>query len=90
MFLGFIFLVTTLILFNSPMAMAQEKGKMEQEAVFPAEVSGWKWDGKESHYNRKTIFDYIDGAGELYIAYNFNGVKVRRFEKLHHVCSGSG
>jgi len=63
--------------------MAQDKGKTDQEASFPGEVSGWKWDGKESHYNRKTIFDYIDGAGELYIAYNFNGVKVRRFEKAH-------
>jgi hypothetical protein len=61
--------------------MAQEKSKTDQEAVFPTEVSGWKWDGKENHYNRKTIFDYIDGAGELYIAYNFNGVKVRRYEK---------
>jgi len=61
--------------------MAQEKGKTDQEASFPAEVSGWKWDGKENHYNRKTIFDYINGAGELYIAYNFNGVKVRRYEK---------
>jgi hypothetical protein len=61
--------------------MAQEKGKVESEVGFPAEVAGWKWDGKENHYNRKTIFDYIDGAGELYIAYNFNGVKVRRYEK---------
>jgi hypothetical protein len=61
--------------------MAQEKGKADPEFSFPAEVAGWKWDGKESHYNRKTIFDYIDGAGELYIAYNFNGVKVRRYEK---------
>ncbi|MCX5912059.1 MAG: hypothetical protein NTV04_09020 [Deltaproteobacteria bacterium] len=64
--------------------MAQEKGKADQEASFPAEVSGWKWDGKENHYNRKTIFDYINGAGELYIAYNFNGVKVRRYEKGSH------
>jgi hypothetical protein len=81
MFLAIIFSVMTLSLFNSPMAMAQEKGKLESEAVFPAEVLGWKWDGKENHYNRKTIFDYIDGAGELYIAYNFHGVKVRRYEK---------
>lgn len=61
--------------------MAQEKGKADPEVSFPVEVAGWKWDGKENHYNRKTIFDYINGAGELYIAYNFNGVKVRRYEK---------
>jgi len=76
-FLAFI----STILFTPAGIMAQEKGKTDPEVSFPAEVAGWKWDGKENHYNRKTIFDYINGAGELYIAYNFNGVKVRRYEK---------
>ncbi len=81
MFFWFFWSWLTLISLFPLVAMAQEKSKTEQETVFPADVSGWKWDGKENHYNRKTIFDYIDGAGELYIAYNFNGVKVRRYEK---------
>ena len=71
------------IFFTPSGNMAQEKGKTDPEVVFPAEVAGWKWDGKENHYNRKTIFDYINGAGELYIAYNFNGVRVRRYEKAN-------
>ncbi len=71
------------IFFTPSGIMAQEKGKADLEVSFPAEVAGWKWDGKENHYNRKTIFDYINGAGELYIAYNFNGVKVRRYEKAN-------
>jgi hypothetical protein len=70
-----------LISLSPSWVMGQEKSKADKDAVFPAEVSGWKWDGKENQYNRKTIFDYIDGAGELYIAYNFNGVRVRRYEK---------
>jgi len=82
MFLGFLFLLIAAAFFTPSTNMAQEKGKADQEINVPAEVAGWKWDGKESHYNRKTIFDYIDGAGELYIAYNFTGVKVRRFEKI--------
>ena len=77
------FLIST-IFFNPSGIMAQEKGKADSEVSFPGEVAGWKWDGKENHYNRKTIFDYINGAGELYIAYNFNGVKVRRYEKANH------
>ena len=81
MYVWFLLILISPMFFTPSVNMAQEKGKADQEASFPAEVSGWKWDGKENHYNRKTIFDYINGAGELYIAYNFNGVKVRRYEK---------
>ncbi len=57
-------------------------GGVEKEKIFlPSEISGWKWDGKDRGYNPRTIFDYIDGAGELFLAYNFRGVTVRRFEK---------
>jgi hypothetical protein len=77
-----IFLVNIILI----LALAQgvtgrEKGKMEQEINLPSEAAGWKWDRKDLNYNRRTIFDYIDGAGELYLAYNFRGVRVRRFEK---------
>jgi len=50
-------------------------------AVLPAAVEGWTWDGQESHYDTRTVFDYIDGAGELYLAYGFEQLAVRRFEK---------
>jgi len=61
--------------------MGGEKENMKQEIFLPLEAAGWKWDGKDLNYNRRTIFDYIDGAGELYLAYNFQAVRVRRFEK---------
>jgi hypothetical protein len=35
-------------------------------------------------YTSKTLFDYIDGAAELYLAYGFQGVTVRKFEKSSH------
>ena len=43
-------------------------------------VADWKWDGKEIRYNSRTLFDYIDGAAELYLAYGFQNLTVRRFE----------
>jgi len=73
MYFWFLLVFISTIFFTSSGIMAQEKAKADSEVSFPGEVSGWKWDGKENHYNRKTIFDYINGAGELYIAYNFNG-----------------
>ena len=59
----------------------EEKGKMDQEISLPAEGNGWKWDGKEMKYNSRTLFDYIDGAAELYLAYGFQNLTVRRFKK---------
>jgi len=59
----------------------EQKGKMNPEISLPAEAAGWTWDGKELKYNSKTLFDYIDGAAELYLAYGFQSLTVRRFEK---------
>ena len=61
----------------------QEKGKMDAEFSLPSQVEGWKWDGKDVKYNSKTLFDYIDGGAELYLAYGFQNATVRRFEKLN-------
>jgi hypothetical protein len=48
--------------------------------VLPAAMEGWIWDGQEAHYDARTVFDYIDGAGELFLAYGFEQLAVRRFE----------
>lgn len=48
--------------------------------VLPAAVEGWISDGQEAHYDGRTVFDYIDGAGELFLAYGFEQLAVRRFE----------
>ena len=68
-------------IFLPGMAMGVEKEKGIKEIPFPPEVGGWKWDGKKTHYNPRTLFDYIDGAAELYLAYGFRNLAVRRFEK---------
>jgi len=54
---------------------------LKKEIPLPSEVSGWKWDGKGRVYNPRTIFDYIDGAAELFLAYGFKNLTVRRLEK---------
>ena len=60
---------------------AAEKDTMSAKLMLPKEIQGWKWDGKDETYNKQTIFKYINGAGELYLAYGFKGLTVRRFEK---------
>lgn len=51
----------------------------ELSSLFPQEVSGWKAAGKDSTYNRTTLFDYIDGGAELYLSYGVNEVINRRY-----------
>ncbi len=47
----------------------------------PVEIHGWKAEEKVETYNRETIYDYMDGAGEIYLAYNFRGLLVQRYVK---------
>ena len=62
-------------------ATAERKGKINQETSLPSEAGSWKWDAKEMKYDSKAIFSYMDGAAELYLAYGFENLTVRRFEK---------
>ena len=75
------FVIMTCILTIAGMVKGEEKGKMSQEISLPSEAGGWKWDGKELKYDSRTLFKYIDGAAELYLAYGFANLTVRRFEK---------
>ena len=76
------FLVLMVWILTGAVSMkGEEKGKMNQEISLPSEAGGWRWDGKEMNYDSRTLFKYIDGAAELYLAYGFQSLTVRRFEK---------
>jgi len=51
------------------------------EQLVPTQLQGWTLDGEPKTYDRQTIFDYIDGAGEVYLAYGFQKVMVFTFAK---------
>lgn len=53
----------------------------ELSRYLPKEVKGWREEGRDKFYNPETIFDYIDGAGEVYRAYNFQNLVARRYLK---------
>jgi Family of unknown function (DUF6599) len=75
------FVIMVSIFTVAEIVRGEEKGKMEQKIFLPAEAGGWRWDGKETKYNSRTLFDYMDGAAELYLAYGFQNLTVHRFEK---------
>jgi hypothetical protein len=76
------FLVIMVWIFTiAELVKGEEKGKMNQEIFLPSEAGGWRWDGEETKYDSRTVFKYMDGAAELYLAYGFQNLTVRRFEK---------
>jgi hypothetical protein len=58
-----------------------KKEKKDLGSLLPREIQGWKAEEKDRSYDPQTIFDYIDGAGEVYRSYNFRELLVRRFKK---------
>ncbi|MCS7223659.1 MAG: hypothetical protein NZ959_03720 [Armatimonadetes bacterium] len=65
------------------LSVSPTKQPKELPVDLPTEVSGWVWDGKEEIYNPKTLFRYIDGMAEVYLAYNFRLLVVRRYTKTN-------
>jgi len=79
--IGTFFVIIGLMFKVAGIGTGEENIKMNQKISLPSEADGWKWDGKDTKYNSKTIFSYMDGAAELYLAYGFENLTVRRFEK---------
>jgi hypothetical protein len=45
----------------------------------PKQVRDWKASGPDAVYDRKTLCDYTDGGAEVYLAYDFREVFVRKY-----------
>jgi hypothetical protein len=48
-------------------------------AALPKQIQGWSAEPNDRFFDDETIFDYIDGAGEVYRAYNMRNCLSRRY-----------
>ena len=81
-FLTILVSISLFSLFANPYSVySKEAADMNVKISWLSEVQGWKAVGDLSPYNPKTIFQYMDGAAELYLAFNFRELKATRFEK---------
>lgn len=51
-----------------------------QLAATGSDIPDWKLAPPTTSYNKKTIFDYINGAAELYFAYDFRAVAAAEYQ----------
>jgi len=53
----------------------------DDSTLFPANVQGWKLSAATDSYTHENLYQYIDGASELYISYGFAKLVSRKYEK---------
>jgi hypothetical protein len=51
----------------------------ETDTLFP-EIEGWKRSGNIQVFTSENLFDYIDGAAELYLNYDFHQLQVAEYQ----------
>ena len=62
------------------MVSVSDAGPLEElQGVLPEKVLTWSKAEEDQFYDSQTIFDYIDGAGEVYRAYNMQRCLSRRY-----------
>ncbi|MDH5384663.1 MAG: hypothetical protein OEY18_08150 [Candidatus Aminicenantes bacterium] len=63
------------------MGKSMSEGEVDLGVLLPKEINGWEAKAPDEFYDPNTIFDYINGAGEVYRAYNFERLLARHFTK---------
>jgi hypothetical protein len=61
-----------------------ERGAMGETIAWPTEAGGWREAKPAGRYVGRAIYDYMDGAGEVFLAFNFRQLTVLRFERPDH------
>ena len=60
---------------------AREEGPVALESLVPANAAGFEASAPGRAYDRATIFDYMDGAGEVYLQYAYRTLFVRELSR---------
>ncbi len=69
--------MSIIIFFMTPTAAADSLTKLQ--ARLPQQINGWKADPEDHIFDTTTIFSYINGAAEIYKAYNMRQCLARRY-----------
>jgi hypothetical protein len=62
-------------------AFSDEANMKEPAALWPAETAGWKITEGPTLYDTTTAYTYMNGAAELFIAFNMQTLTVIKYEK---------
>lgn len=76
-----VFGIVMLIMVFGAMAPKEVRGgeAMSLGELLPRQIEGWQSSSEDAIYTRDTLFDYMNGAGEIYLAYDFHRLLVREY-----------
>lgn len=81
----FLTIWTVLVTTECPTLSAEKEGRQAtMKKLLPLGVEDYRADKKDEFYNRDQSFRYMDGAAELYRAYAFKLLMVRKYVKRGH------
>lgn len=63
------------------MCKVPRKKEFDLKKLLPEEIRSWRTAEEDKVYDPETIFDYIDGAGEIYRSFHFKTLLARHFTK---------
>jgi hypothetical protein len=74
-----ILLIVAVVLAASA-ARPEEPERPAMSVTLPQSIGGWNLGGPAKRVEPKAIFDYMDGAGELYLGYRFKSLDVYEYK----------
>lgn len=66
------------------MSMNTGNKDVDLSELMPVQINDWKAVEKDSVYDSDSIFEYIDGAGEVFRAYDFKKLRARHYHNEGH------
>jgi hypothetical protein len=78
--------VLFLLIISIPLGILSAQGspggeELALDKFLSKTIYGWEAAAQDNLFDRKTIFDYMNGAGEIYLAYDFRILLVREYTK---------
>lgn len=69
------------VLFSASWAFAAPPAKPATASPFPTVISGYGTEGRAETYDRETVYKYMDGGAEVYLAYGMRSLLVQKYAR---------
>jgi hypothetical protein len=77
-------MIPLILLMTATMIPADSARRSGMQELVPAAIREWSPSEPLRGYAGREIFDYMDGAGEVYLAYGFREIAVQRYARANH------
>jgi len=77
---NFFFFFTLFCVLCFPLSQGEACVMRPEKINLPDTINGWRLGGEPKRIEKTTIFDYMNGAGELYLSYHFDHLSIYEYK----------